>query len=67
MQNIHVKRFTPEPGCYHGSVEPEDRSWLLLLRDDGVPVLMKRVAFEDDDGTTKHGYLDVELSGSKQL
>jgi len=43
MQNIRVKRFNNGPSEYNvhvltgGVVEPEDRSWLLFIHEDGSP------------------------------
>jgi hypothetical protein len=56
MQNIHVKRYDhPESTAYAGTIEPEDGSWLLFIRQDGgVPELFVEVevpANEADDNS----------------
>lgn len=64
MQDIHIKRYqNPEaPGEGFprrlGEVEPEDRSWLLTISDDG-PRLFIRTKVEMEDGSVKHGYVNV--------
>jgi hypothetical protein len=56
MKDIHIKRM--KDGPVEGTIEPEDKSWLVQFVD-GQPTLMVRVQYEADDGTVKHGYLDV--------
>jgi hypothetical protein len=64
MQDIHIKRYqkpdSPGEGFPSrlGEVEPEDRSWLLTISDDG-PRLFIRTKVEDEDGTVRHGYVNV--------
>lgn len=36
MQNIHVRRYqSPAPGGYQGTIEPEDKSWIVFIDKDG--------------------------------
>lgn len=61
MQNIHVKRYEDASAGYQGSVEPEDRSWVLFIATDGTPSLWRRVEAEADDGTMQHAYAPAAL------
>ncbi|MDX6480332.1 MAG: hypothetical protein QOG85_842 [Gaiellaceae bacterium] len=54
MENISVRRYaTPHPvdGEHPivGTVEPEDRSWILFVRRGAAPMLFLRVSREDGD------------------
>jgi hypothetical protein len=63
MQNIHVKRYADTNHGYQGTVEPEDRSWVLFLPKDGEPELFLSVETEDADGKTVNGYMPaIELA-----
>lgn len=43
MQNIIVGRYDVEGNGYEGWIEPEDRSWILYVRDDhSVEVFLNR-------------------------
>ena len=43
MQNIHVRRYQqPAPGGYQGTVEPEDRSWIVFIDKDGHATFWRR-------------------------
>lgn len=43
MQNISIQRYAPDAGHgFSGCIEPEDRSWILFLRDDGEPVFFAK-------------------------
>lgn len=43
MQNIHVRRYQqPAPGGYQGTIEPEDRSWLVFIDKDGHATFWRR-------------------------
>lgn len=57
MQSIHVKR---DIGKKSGYIEPEDRSWQLVIDEEGIPHLYVRVTLDDGDGTTRHGMLLVD-------
>lgn len=51
MQEIHVKRYAePTPGPYVGSIEPNDRSWVLFVRADGPPELWVAI---DPEGSVR--------------
>jgi hypothetical protein len=56
MQNIHVNRYQ-NPNGWQGSIEPDDRSWILFIQDDGSPVLMIEAETEDESGATVRGYV----------
>lgn len=58
MQNIHVKRYSnPEAVGYQGTIEPEDRTWLLFLDLEGRPSLYLQAEGRDEDGKVVHDYL----------
>lgn len=38
MPNITVGRYKGETG-FQGWIEPEDRSWIIFIADDGTPLL----------------------------
>ena len=57
MQNINVKRFNTNDSHHAGSVEPADRSWILLLGNDGKPDLLRLVGTIEIDGVTEDAYL----------
>lgn len=59
VQPIHVKRFQNDPTC-QGSVEPEDRSWQVVIDDKGFPHLYVRVKVEENDGAISHGMLALD-------
>ena len=65
MQNIHVSRYrNPSDVHYQGLVEPDDRSWILWIEEDGTPRLMRRVETrpnEDGSGDTIEGYIAAEV------
>jgi hypothetical protein len=63
MQNIHVKRYDDPTGAigYLGTVEPEDRAWILFIAADGTPSLWRRVQFSEPGvEPVEHAYADVE-------
>jgi hypothetical protein len=61
--NINVKRYSNCAG-WEGTIEPDDRSWIVFLPSDDGPVLFyRRVSVELVDGKTEHHYYDVELPG----
>lgn len=57
MQQIHVKRYESTAAGYAGTIEPEDRSWVLFIANDGTPSLYIGVTSESEDGKTEHGYV----------
>lgn len=62
MQNIHVKRYE-DPGAtgFLGSVEPEDRKWIVFVHNDGTPNLWLRVKVHNfADQKTEHAYASAE-------
>ncbi len=62
MQNIHVSRYSnPESVGYQGTVEPEDRSWIVFVKLDGSPSLWRRTESELGDGKTDGRYVNVAL------
>lgn len=68
MQNIHVQRYAnPASFGYQGTIQPEDRSWIVFVDKDGEPTLWRRVAISSSDtpdgGKVDHAYVDVELPG----
>ena len=39
MQNIVVRRYNTElRHLWQGWIEPEDRSWIAFIRNDGIPI-----------------------------
>ncbi len=43
MQNIHVRRYKqPAPGGFQGTVEPEDRSWVIFIDKEGHATFWRR-------------------------
>lgn len=62
MQNIHVKRYHESTG-YQGFIEPEDRSWVVFIHENGIPSLWRRTAIETSDGKVEHVYVDSETPG----
>lgn len=61
LKNIHIKRFTKDPSA-QGCIEPEDRSWQLVIDAKGFPHLYVRVklADEGDTGGVTHGFLALD-------
>ena len=61
MQNIHVKRYNkPEAVGWLGTVEPEDRSWILFVSDsdERPPCLYLRIEGPvEGDGSREHAYV----------
>lgn len=57
MQNIHVSRYRDTEHGYEGTVEPDDRSWILFLPKDGLPELFLEAEAVDEDGLTVRGYV----------
>lgn len=56
MQNIHIGRYSGETG-YSGWVQPEDRTWILFIDDEGKPSLFVEVECQDEEGKVEHGYM----------
>lgn len=65
MQNIHVIRYShPSKVGYAGAIEPDDRSWILFIPDDGaVPQLWQQSEVEVREGKTVSGYSPVMEGG----
>lgn len=43
MKNISVQRYAPSAGHgFSGCIEPEDRSWVLFIRDGGDAVFFSK-------------------------
>jgi len=63
-QNIHVKRYSDPSAGWALSIEPEDRSFVVFVPNEGDALFYRRVEFETGDGKLEHGYADVELPGS---
>jgi hypothetical protein len=64
MQQIHVKRYSnPQAVGYEGSIEPEDRSWILFIPTGGAaPSLFVQAApsqSTDGEGRTDHDLINV--------
>jgi hypothetical protein len=59
VQNIHIKRFAKDPTA-QGCIEPEDRSWQLVIDAEGFPHLYVRVTFTEEDGRLQHGLLALD-------
>ena len=38
MDKITIKRYDPSVAGYQGTIEPEDRSWIVYVGIDGVPL-----------------------------
>ena len=47
MQNILVERYEHNTVGYQGWIEPEDRSWIVFVADDGTPVFFPH---REEDG-----------------
>jgi hypothetical protein len=60
MQNIHVSRYQT-PSEYQGSVEPDDRSWIVFVDKNGEATFWRRFQTETEDGKTISCYADAEL------
>lgn len=63
MQNIHVKRYSNQ-GLWAGTVEPEDRGWVVFIAADGEATFWRRIEVVEDgnpSGKTEHVYIDAEL------
>lgn len=58
MYNIKIGRFVEDP-TVQGVVEPEDRSWQLVIDKDGYPHLYVAVKLEDEPGV-ETGFFCVE-------
>jgi hypothetical protein len=58
MQNIHVKRFNDN---VRGVIEPDDRSWLLVVDADDTAVFYRRTEAKIVRGKACHRYTDAEL------
>lgn len=39
MGNITVTRYAPDTTGWQGYVEPDDKSWIVFVHDDGHPVV----------------------------
>ena len=57
MQKIHVKRYESPTVGFAGSIEPEDRSWVLFIAKDGAPSLFRLAGTTEIDGKTEDAYL----------
>jgi len=60
MQNIHVKRYQT-PGVWAGTVEPEDRSWIVFLASDGEASFWRRIEVTEPEGHIRHDYIPLSL------
>lgn len=66
MQNIHVNRYQ-SPNSYQGCIEPEDRSWIVFVRNDGLATFWRRTEItvqSESPGvsaSTQHVYCDAEV------
>ena len=45
MQNIHVRRYK-DAHAFQGSIEPEDRSWVVFIDKDGHATFWRRGELE---------------------
>lgn len=45
MQNVHVRRY-PQSHPYQGTVEPEDRSWIIFIDNKGHATFWRRAQLE---------------------
>lgn len=64
MQNIHVKRYDDPAavGGFLGTIEPEDRSFIVFVNADGTPQLWLRVKVEGErPGEVEHSYASAEV------
>lgn len=59
MQNIHVKRLNSP--YIQGSIEPEDRSWIVVIEKNGEAVFYRRAEAKLVHGKRCHVYVDAEL------
>lgn len=71
MKNIHVRRFSTAES-WQGVIEPEDRTWVVLIDDKGEATFWRQCkadAFElpPEVGTAREFYIDVELPGGRLL
>jgi hypothetical protein len=58
MQNIHIRRNVRDQ--VQGVIEPEDRSWQVVLDAKGIPHLYVRCVIKSDDGATMHGMFAID-------
>jgi hypothetical protein len=47
MQNIEVERYDEGVHGWLGNIQPEDRSWIIFVNDEGRPVFYPH---RDEDG-----------------
>lgn len=68
MNNIHVRRFATSE-AWQGLIEPEDRSWFVLIDDKGEATFWRQCPAPDelgpDVGATQQFYIDAELPGGR--
>lgn len=73
MQELKVAEFyAPDNGGIKGAIEPEDKSWVLLLDEEGTPYLWRRALdmskYPNPTSSVEEGlhtmYYDVELPGA---
>ncbi len=70
MNNIHVRRFSTAE-AFQGVIEPEDRSWVVLIDDRGEATFWRQCPAPEelgpDAGATQQFYIDAELPGGRLL
>lgn len=59
MQNIHVRRYK-DAHNFQGSIEPDDRSWIIFIDKDGHATFWRRAQIAPDPK-------DVEQYGAENV
>lgn len=70
MKNIHVRRFVTPNTSVQGLIEPEDKSWLVLIDDRGEATFWRQCPanpFEPHETgePQREFYIDAELPGGR--
>jgi len=55
MQAIHVKRYAT-PGVWAGTIEPEDRNWIVFVASDGAASFWRRTSAAIECGAHAASY-----------
>lgn len=66
MQDIHVNRYKSREHGFQGSIEPEDRSWIVFVDNAGQATFWREVEVDNPEapeaiGGVRHAYVDVEI------
>ncbi len=61
MQSIHVRRYGPGgPAGFLGTVEPDDRSWIIYVDKQNQASFWRRRETTDEEGRVEHSYYNAE-------